>query len=414
MSSKRLFAAGYLVLVTVGIALTATGAVGQTFKVLHSFGGAEDGSGPFAALIADGTGQLYGVTLAGPAGSQCSPDGCGVVFKLSPNRDGSWMETLLYQFTGGSDQSEPAFPVAFDPLGNLYGTTQGNPGEYGTVFGLTPNADGSWSQRTIYTFTGGADGGQPFGIAVSGVGRVYGTTYRHNGNYRGLVFDLAQVSALNWKQNVLYAFGSGSDGYGSSGELIFDASGNIYGTTYSGGLLGNGTVFKLSANADGGWNETILYSFRGSPDGAHPYAGVIFDSAGNLYGTTEQGGSTGEGTAFQLIPNSDGSWTESVLHSFGSGNDGGFPDAGLTFDQASNLYGTTPSGGGFGFEGTVFKLTPGSQGHWTETVLHAFSGQDGIVPYNDGRLLVDGAGNIYGTAASGGQYGGGTAFEITP
>ena len=245
-------------------------------------------------------------------------------------------------------------------------------------------------------------------------GAVYGTTYRHNGNYRGLVFDLAQVSALNWKQNVLYAFGSGSDGYGSSGELIFDASGNIYGTTYSGGFLGNGTVFKLSATADGDWSETILYSFRGSPDGAHPYAGVIFDSAGNLYGTTEQGGSTGEGTAFQLIPNSDGSWTESVLHSFGSGNDGGFPDAGLTFDQAGNLYGTTPSGGGFGFEGTVFKLTPGSQGHWTETVLHAFSGQDGIVPYNDGRLLVDGAGNIYGTAASGGQYGGGTAFEITP
>ena len=128
MSSKRLFAAGYLVLVTVGIALTATGAVGQTFKVLHSFGGAEDGSGPFAALIADGTGQLYGVTLAGPAGPQCSPSGCGVVFKLSPNRDGSWTESLIYQFTGGSDQSEPAFPVAFDPLGNLYGTTQGNPG----------------------------------------------------------------------------------------------------------------------------------------------------------------------------------------------------------------------------------------------------------------------------------------------
>jgi uncharacterized repeat protein (TIGR03803 family) len=414
MSGKPRSSAGCLALFTVAIALTATAAVGQTFKVLHSFGGAGDGSAPFAALVADGTGQLYGVTLTGPAGPQCSPSGCGVVFKLSPNRDGSWAETLIYQFTGGSDQSEPAFPVAFDPLGNLFGTTQGNPGEYGTVFGLTPNADGTWSQRTIYTFTGGADGGQPFGIAVSGVGRLYGTTYRNRGNYQGLVFDLGQVSALTWKQNVLHAFGSGGDGYGASGELIFDASGNIYGTTYSGGLFGNGTVFKLSANAEGSWNETILYSFRGSPDAAHPYAGVIFDMAGNLYGTTEQGGSIGQGTAFELTPNSDGSWTESVLHSFGSGNDGGFPDAGLTFDTAGNLYGTTPSGGGVGFEGTVFKLTLGSQGHWTETLLHAFSGQDGIIPYNDGRLVVDGAGNIYGTAAAGGQYGGGTVFEITP
>jgi uncharacterized repeat protein (TIGR03803 family) len=353
VSSKKLSAAGYLVLLTVGIALTATGAAGQTFKLLHSFGGAGDGSGPFAALVADGTGQLYGVTLAGPTGSQCQSSGCGVVFKLSPNPDGSWTENLIYQFTGGSDQSSPAFPVAFDPLGNLYGTTQGNPGEYGTVFRLTPNADGSWSQRTIYTFSGGADGGQPFGIAVGGVGRLYGTTYRDRGNYQGLVFDLAQVSALNWSQNVLHHFGSGNDGYGASGELIFDATGNIYGTTYSGGLVGNGTVFKLSANADGAWNETILYSFLGSPDGAHPYAGLIFDSVGNLYGTTEQGGSTGEGTAFQLTPNSDGSWTESVLHSFGNGNDGDAPDAGLASDRAGNLYGTTTSGGGSGFEGTV-------------------------------------------------------------
>jgi uncharacterized repeat protein (TIGR03803 family) len=395
-------------------AIMATGAVAQTFKVLHNFGGPGDGWSPFAGLVASADGQLYGVTIYGAVGSPCPLSECGTVFKLSPNRDGSWTETLLYQFTGGLDQSQPVFPVAFDSRGNLYGTTQGNIGEYGTVWELTPNGDGTWSQKTLYTFTGGTDGGQPFGIAVAGIGRLYGSTYRYNGNYTGAVFSLAQPSVRNWVENVVHLYGNGSDGGGPVGKVIFDAAGNMYGTTYEGGLSGNGTVYKLSANADGsGWNETILYSFAGSPDGAHPYAGLLWDSAGNLYGTTEQGGTHAAGTVFMLAPNPDGRWIESVLYTFTGQNDGANPDAGLAFDSSGNLYGTT-TGGGAGSRGTVFKLSRSVGGQWTETVLHSFDLQDGSDPSNLGSLVVDAAGNLYGTTIDGGQYGLGVVFEVSP
>lgn len=415
MRDKNCFFTGSVVLVTFAIlAVMAGRAWPQTFKVLHNFGSSGDGWTPFAGLVADDSGQLYGVTLYGAAGSPCVQSECGTVFKLKPNSDGTWTETLLYQFTGGSDQAQPVFPVAFDRRGNLYGTTQGYGGGWGTVFQLTPNLTGAWNQQTLYTFTGGSDGGNPFGITVNGVGRVYGTTYRNRGNYHGLLFTLAGVSALKWSESVPHQFGSGDDGYDPAGTLVFDADGNIYGTTYEGGLYGAGTVYKLTPSASG-WNETILYSFQDNPDGAHPYAGVIFDAAGNLYGTTEQGGTGRGGTVFKLAPNPDGSWTESVLHSFAvEGSDGYSPDAGLTFDQAGNLYGTTTAGGRDGGRGTVFKLTPSSGGQWVETILHAFSGPDGAIPYNLGRLVIDADGNLYGTASNGGQYGVGVVFEVTP
>ena len=161
------------------------------------------------------------------------------------------------------------------------------------------------------------------------------------------------------------------------------------------------------------WNETILYSFAGSPDGAHPYAGLLWDSAGNLYGTTEQGGTHAAGTVFMLAPNPDGRWTESVLYTFTGQNDGANPDAGLAFDSSGNLYGTT-TGGGAGSRGTVFKLSRSVGGQWTETVLHSFDLQDGSDPSNLGSLVVDAAGNLYGTTIDGGQYGLGVVFEVSP
>jgi uncharacterized repeat protein (TIGR03803 family) len=249
---------------------------------------------------------------------------------------------------------------------------------------------------------------------VNGAGHLYGTTYRNQGNYKGLLFSLVQMSLQNWQEVVLHPFGNGSDGYGASGKVIFDFVGNIYGTTYSGGVAGLGTVFKISRNQEpSGANETILYNFLGGNDARNPYAGLVFDSAGNLYGTTEQGGPSGYGTVFKLEQRADGSWSESVLYAFTGHRDGGTPDAGLAFDHAGNLYGTTISGGSAS-RGTVFKLTPSGLGQWTETVLHSFTGSDGIYPYNLGSLVVDSAGNIFGTTVDGGQYSEGVAFEITP
>ena len=213
---------------------------------------------------------------------------------------------------------------------------------------------------------------------------------------------------------MLYSF-SGADGGGPVAGLIFDTAGNLYGTTEEGGAHGAGIVFELTPNGDGSWTESVLHSFNGT-DGSSPFAGVIFDQAGNLYGTTGFGGASATGTVFKLTPNSNGSWTESVLHSF-KGKDGLQPVAGVIFDQAGDLYGTTPEGGAYDY-GVVFKLAPNSNGGWNETLLHTFTGG------KDGGVLVAGvifdqAGNLYGTTRNedrslcGGQ-GCGVVFKLTP
>ena len=229
---------------------------------------------------------------------------------------------------------------------------------------------------------------------------------------------------------MLHSFGHGTDGNGPGGDLIFDAAGNLYGTTYGGGInpcegFGCGTVFELSPRQGGGWTEEVLHSFNGT-GGQYPYAGLVFDAAGNLYGTTSKGGIQGAGTIFELSPRQGGGWTERVLHSFGNGTDGAEPRAGLILDGAGNLYGTTVSGGihldqcGVGC-GTVFQLSPQQGGGWTETLLHSFSydGMDGVEPF--GGLVFDAAGNLYGTTFGGGIHatcyqGGrcGTVFELSP
>jgi uncharacterized repeat protein (TIGR03803 family) len=201
------------------------------------------------------------------------------------------------------------------------------------------------------------------------------------------------------------------DGYDPWAGLIFDTAGNLYGTTRWGGVHGYGTVFQLAPGANGAWTENILHSFvHNNQDGVEPFAGLIFDTDGNLYGTTLEGGSYADGTVFQLAPEAKGKWKEGVLHRF-RGRDGVHPIASLIFDATGNLYGTTTEGGLYNY-GTVFRLVPGANGAWTENVLHKFfdNHQDGF--HAGAALIFDAAGNLYGTTAEGGAYDYGTVFEI--
>jgi len=390
------------VMVIVTLVLTSGTAAATQFKVLHAFTWAKS---PTGNLTFDAAGNLYGTTSRGGTW------GYGAVYKLAPNPDGSWMASILHSFKGTpTDGRFPQARLIFDTAGNLYGTTYfGGVDDIGVVFKLTPNPDESWTESTVYSFTG-LDGVHPAaGLIFDAAGNLYGTTQGGGAYYWGAVFRLSPNPDGSWTESTLYSFCSPADcsaGHGPSGELIFDASGNLYGTTP---WENDGYVFKLTPNPDRTWSESTLYAFCAQRycccNG--PSAGPIFDAAGNLYGTTPSGGTYNAGTVYKLAPNPDGSWTESVLHSF-TGADGAYPYAGLIFDAGGNLYGTTQQGGCAGY-GVVFKLTPASSG-WRETVLHDFLGV-GKYPY--AGLTMDVAGNLYGTASAGrNNYG--IVFEITP
>jgi uncharacterized repeat protein (TIGR03803 family) len=279
----------------------------------------------------------------------------------------------------------------------------------------------------IHVFTGKPDGVSPVaGLVFDNEGNLYGTTSKGGTYGRGTVFMLVPSSSGVWTEKVLHNF-SGRDGGGPKAGLIFDASGNLYGTTAFGGDFNFGTVFRLVPVGGGGWTENVLHNFTGGSDGGVPLSGLVFDSAGNLYGTAYDGGvtsacvfvaSSGCGTVFQLTPMSSGTWNENVLYAFLGGNDGYNPDAGLILDAGGNLYGTTTSGGsleacdGFGC-GTVFEVSPSSSG-WIENILHIFTGTgDGENPL--AGLTIDTSGNLYGTTEIG-EGGGccGTVFELMP
>jgi uncharacterized repeat protein (TIGR03803 family) len=224
---------------------------------------------------------------------------------------------------------------------------------------------------------------------------------------------LTTAKGGQWKEKVIHRFTDGKDGSrGSLGRLLFDKAGNLYGVAELGGAHTAGTVYTMTPGAGGGWKFSTLDAFRGMPHPGFPYGGVIFDSAGNLYGTTYFGGKTGLGSVFKLT-NTNGKWTESQLYSFKGGTDGSNPTSTLVFDAAGNLYGTTSAGGDSNDDGVVFKLTPSSGGKWKESIAHRFSNvPDGANP-NYG-LTVDKAGNLYGTAPLGGLHNEGAIFELTP
>jgi uncharacterized repeat protein (TIGR03803 family) len=262
----------------------------------------------------------------------------------------------------------------------------------------------------LYDFSGGGDGSGPrAGLIFDGSGNLYGTTEFGGEHSSGTVFQVTPSGT----ETVLYSFCSlakCTDGYGPVAGLTFDQSGNLYGTTFKGGASNQGTVFKLTPNG-GSWKESVLHNFTGGNDGSEPVAGLIFDTAGSLYSTTYLGGANRSGVAFRLTLNTNGSWKETVLRSFTGSKGGANPVAGLIFDQAGNLYGTTVSGGPHG-RGVAFRLTPTAQGAWHETVLIYFNNHPGSAPC--GSLILDAAGKLYGTTFGHGVASHGSVFELAP
>jgi uncharacterized repeat protein (TIGR03803 family) len=368
-----------------------------TESILVSFNGA-NGDTPWAGLVIDGAGNLYGTTSLG------GTNNTGTVFKISP----SGTESVLHSFAvpGETDGDGPYAGLVMDSAGNLYGTTAGGgTNGTGTVFKISP----SGAESVIYSFAapGGTGPLSPYfaSLLMDSAGNLYGTTASGGTNDTGTVFKLSASGT----ESVLHSFGpyNGTDGDAPDAGLVMDRDGNLYGTTTGGGPYQTGTVFKINTSGA----ESVLYSFSyfGGPDGVRPYGGLIMDSDGTLYGTTNEGGTNKTGTVFKI----SASGAESVLYSFGvpGGLDAYSPEfESLVMDGAGNLYGTTASGG-TNNTGTVFKISTSG----VESVLYSFgssSGTDGDSPY--AGLIMDTAGNLYGTTRVGGAFGRGIVFKLSP
>jgi uncharacterized repeat protein (TIGR03803 family) len=418
-NKKHLFTStAMLALFTAILLAMGTRADAQQEVVLHNFNdNGKDAARPIGGLVFDKAGNLYGTSAQGGIYD------AGAVFELTPKAGGGWTTKVLHSFNpNGPDGNDPLGGVIFDLYGNLYGTTYyGGANNAGTVFELIPQPTGGWVEQVLYSFTAnGTDGQYPVaGLILDAVGNLYGTTFEGGnrsagcGNFGcGTVFELAHGTGGTWAEKILYSF-SGTDGGSPWGSLTLDAAGNLYGTTTGFNASNYGSVFELTPSSGGGWTETVLHTFAsGGTDGQSPYAGLLLDAVGNLYGTTYGGGPHSYGTVFELKHTTGAGWLEKVLHGFGAIGDGSNPSYGaLTQDSAGNLYGTTSSGGSAYF-GTAFKLVPAKGGTWTETVIHNFPefGSDGFTPL--AGFIIDASGNLYGTAGYGGASGEGAVFEI--
>lgn len=409
--------------------------------VIYRFQGPPDGASPYAALVADASGNLYGTTSAG--GNLACSQGCGTVFELSPPAvaGAAWTETLLYSFEGGAnDGAKPLGTLMFDDKGNLYGTTNlGGPTNVGSVFELSPPATpgGAWSETVLCFFgavLGIPDGQNPNGkLVMDPDGNLYGTTF-YGGQAeiggRGTVFELIHPSSGGtWTKRILYTFGLyAGDGANPASDLLL-RGGVLYGTTLNGGAGpygGVGTVFQL-VRKPGNWTETILHDFEAGADGAIPYGGLIADSEGNLYGTTFSNGieyCCSGGSIYELSPPAatGDPWQETILYTFPVKGPGFHPWAGLWRDKLGDLFGTTTSTASDPFGGgSVFKLKAPAAvgGDWTLAPMHEFPNLfldpqgDGYNPYG-ALILVNGV--FYGTTENGGSVSkySGAVFSITP
>jgi len=392
------------------IALFVGTCSGASYKRLYNFSGGSDGTNPATALTFDSLGNAYGTTAAG------GDFGFGTVFMLTPSGE----EQILYSFTGGGDGLDPHGGVTLDSAGNLYGTTvAGGFGGVcagdgcGVIYELSPSG-GGWTQTVLYSFTGDKDGfGPGSALVFDRAGNLYGTAPDGGIHGAGVVFQLSP-SHQGWKYRVIHTFTGGKDGAsGSLGSLVFDTSGNLFGVSELGGTSGAGSVYELSPTPGGSWKTAVLYEFRGMPDAANPYGGLILDDAGNLYGTTYFGGTAGVGSVFQLAHGPNGAWEENVLYSFQGGTDGSFPTTTLFLNAAGTLYGTTSTGGRPSCDcGTIFKLGL-RRGQWVEKIVHYF-GKKSDGSYPNYGLTPDGAGNLCGAAPFGGSGGNGVLFRFTP
>jgi uncharacterized repeat protein (TIGR03803 family) len=362
-------------------------ALAQTFTVLHNFGGSPDGAFPYAGLIRDAAGELYGTTSNG------GTSGLGTVFKV----DISGSEAVLYSFTGRADGISPLAPLVRNSLGTLYGTTfAGGTSNNGTVFKLSKNGN----ETVLHSFAGGTtDGCNAYGGLIRDTsGNLYGTTASCGASNKGTVFKVNSSGALT----LLHSFAGGaSDGANPDyASLLMDKSGNLYGTTEYGGSANQGVLFKLSRNG----NLTLLHSFAGgATDGCFALGTLIMDTNASLYGTAQGCGASGYGVVYKVSKLGK----ETVLHNFAGGvSDGAQPIAGVIMGAKGTLYGVTEAGGTSN-NGAVFRLS-GS----TLTLLHSFSYTDGATPF--GRLVRDLKGDLYGTTLSGGSNNGGTVWKIAP
>jgi len=385
--------------------------------VVYNFGSPPDAEFPSAGLLAGKKGEYYGISFGGSAGD-------GTVYEITT----AGKEKVLHNFQGTPDGAYPASTLIMDKDGALYGTTSvggdggGSACAYyngcGTVFKLTPGKHG-WTESVLYNFQGGAqnDGAGPEGgLLMTKSGALIGTTAGGGAiNGRGTVFKLTP-SGSTYSQTILHTFTGDPDGAGPLDALISDSSGNLYGTTFFGGIRyhrcgarrndGCGTVFKLTPSGST-YLYSVIHRFKGTGmDGVHPISGLLLGPNDVLYGLTTEGGTLYGGTVFELVRKGS-RYREKLLHSFGGGGgDGETPQdvPGLIADRSGNLYGTTASGGASGGYGTVFKLAPSGSG-FTESVLYTFQGypSDGEHPY--GGLIFDSKGNLLGPTFNGGSSG---------
>jgi hypothetical protein len=428
--SSTVFYRALFVVLTV---LVGTSAWGQG-KVLYSFTGLADGNAPTGGLIRDAAGNLFGATPGGgdrqPQQCQTNIVGCGVVFELSPNSDGTWKQTVIHTFTPGTDGIVPFGSLVMDSAGNLYGTTTeggtGCTGFYGcgTVYELSPQGGGVWTETILYNFKAGTDGEDPeAGLVIDTAGNLYGTTRfgansACNGLGCGTVFELTPGSGGSWTYQILYIFQDGADGAEPGSELTFDKAGNLYGSAAIGGdvacnpSFGCGVIYKLSPSSSG-WTESAIHTFDCDKGGCFPGSGVAVDSLGNIYGNMSGAGLNAYGFVFKLIPQTGGTYQFSFVYSFDLVH-GGQPYGAPTVAGGS-VYGTASSGGGKNASctsgcGGVFRLTHGSSG-LNYTFLGFGTAPKGSTPKDN--LILDSAGNLYGTTSAGGASGAGTVFEIT-
>ena len=375
------------------------------------------GGVPLGGLIFDQAGNIYGTTSEG------GPNNLGLVFELAPQLGGTWSEEILHNFTGSPDGYGPVGSnLTLAPSGTLYGTTPfGGSKNEGVAYSLVNNS-GSWQEQIIHTFgktTG--DGSSPWGtLAMDAAGNLYGVTNSGGAFGSGTVFELKLSKTGTWGEKILHSFNNnGQDGTFPVCSLVFDASGNLYGTTETGGLYKGGTVFELLPQSNGTWKEKILYNFhaRGTGDrgdASMPEAGVVMDASGNLYGTAASGGANGYGAIYRLSPQSGGGWKETILYSLNNNVDGLFgPTTGLTFDTAGNLYGTFEEGG-TNFAGEVYVLQKQANGTWVKSTLYSFSDASGDPAFPNSSLTLGPDGKFYGTTSGGGNSASGTAYSIAP
>ncbi len=373
------------VLLVFGV-MTTPSAQAQTFTDLYNFTGPTDGGYPYAGVVRDAAGNLYGTTYYG------GTSGYGTVFQV----DKKGTETVLHNFTNGTDGGYPIAGLIRDEAGNLYGTTSsGGAHNLGTVFKV--NRKGT--ETVLHSFAGGStDGCDPYqGVIQDKAGNFYGTTYACGASGGGTVFKLSKQGTLT----LLHNFAGGpSDGTAPLyGSLLMDKTGNLYGVTEVGGTAGQGVLYKVNTKG----TVRVLHNFVNAPtDGCYPLGSVTMDKMNNIYGTTKSCGTSGAGVVWKV--NKKGA--ESVLYSFTGGADGASPFAGVILDAKGNVYGDTEAGGASGL-GAVYELSKKG----TETVLHSFAESDGGTPY--GGVIMDAKGTLYGTTETGGSGNYGVVWQIT-